>query len=213
MRALKVYGIGQKMLEAFVEAIRHNPDPLCINDRIFVSNQPVSPALVRSVRHKDFAKVFGKLGIYNLVLLPKQDNHYRFIAKLSNGNIHNVVVCCEDNGTHVSFTTAVGKALLNTIQNLRITSKIVPNTANTDDLVYEDMSMNIQQPVSKFMTFSEMPPGLADAIKATGITPMTKEQWEELGAQSTTAAIPQTPDTATSIHVITDVVDKTQKEA
>ena len=86
MKLLKKYGIGKKLLDAFVEVVRHNPDPLCVTDKIFLKDHRVSPQLARYVRHKDFVSVFGNLGIYNLVYLPGTSESYDFIAKLNSSD-------------------------------------------------------------------------------------------------------------------------------
>lgn len=207
MRSLKKYGISKKLLEAFVEVVRNNPDPLCINDKIFVSGQPVSPALVRLVQHKDFARVFSNLGIYNLVLLPKQDDQYRFIAKLSDGNIHSVVVPRADaNKNYINFTTAVAFALLNTIQNTRMVTRLAPDNDLKKELIYEDNTVNTTNPTPQFMTFGEMPPGLAEAIQAAGIKPITKEQWDSINVTNGSKVYETNPQMP--VDVVTDVVDK-----
>lgn len=210
MRQLKKYGIGKKLLDAFVEVVRNNPDPLCITDKIFLKDHPVSPQLARYVNHKDFVKVFGGLGIYNLVHLPGASDNYDFVAKLSNGNIHRTCTPRRTKaGIYVNFTEAVSKALLETILFIKDNRAQSATTDITEDLVYEETEMT--QPTntsSQFMTFDQMPPGLAEAILASGIKPMTKEQWESFNA-----SVPQQPNPGqadTNISVVTDVVDKLQ---
>lgn len=211
MQQLKKYGIGKKLLDAFVAVVRNNPDPLCITDKIFLRDHRVSPQLARYVNHKDFVKVFGALGIYNLVHLPGASENYDFVAKLSNGNIHRTSTPRRTKaGTYVNFTEAVSKVLLKTILFIKDNGNQSPAVNNTDDLVYEESEMT--QPTnssSQFMTFDQMPPGLAEAILASGIKPMTKEQWESINVPVTNHQPLNYSDT--DINVVTDVVDKTTK--
>lgn len=211
MNTLKRYGIGKKLLDAFVEVVRHNPDPLCITDKIFLRHHRVSPQLARFVKHKDFVKVFGDLGIYNLVHIPGASDNYDFVAKLSNGNIHRTCTPRRTKaGTYVNFTKAVSKVLLETILFVKDNRAQSATADNTDDLIYEDTPMNqMGNNTSRFMTFDQMPPGLAEAIKAAGIKPMTKEQWDAIDKQSAIGNVPMPPYVATDNGVVTDVVDKT----
>lgn len=212
MSTLKRYGIGKKLLDAFVEVVRHNPDPLCITDKIFLKDHKVSPQLARFVKHKDFVKVFGNLGIYNLVHLPGASENYDFVAKLSNGNIYQTSTPRRTSGgAYVNFTEAVSKALVKTILHCKDTASDKPHQPDSsEELVYEDTSMNqMSNSSSRFMTFDQMPPGLAEAIQAAGIKPMTKEQWESINVPATNHQPLNYSDT--DISVVTDVVDKTTK--
>lgn len=213
MNTLKRYGIGKKLLDAFVEVVRHNPDPLCITDKIFLRHHRVSPQLARFVKHKDFVKVFGDLGIYNLVHIPGASENYDFVAKLSDGNIYQTSTPRKSpTGAYVNFTEAVSKALMKTILYCKDNDARHPLTEPTEELVYEDTPMDqMSNGTSRFMTFDQMPPGLAEAIKAAGIKPMTKEQWEELNIRPPAGNDPVPTDASTDISVVTDVVDKTLK--
>lgn len=212
MKLLKKYGIGKKLLDAFVEVVRHNPDPLCVTDKIFLKDHRVSPQLARYVRHKDFVSVFGNLGIYNLVYLPGTSESYDFIAKLSDGNIYRTSTPRRTpSGFYVNFTEAVAKALLKTITHCKDRQQQPDQTDNAQDIVYEETQM--QQPAgnaSQFMTFDQMPPGLAEAIIAAGIKPMTKEQWESISV-GTVQPAENIPQENTDPNVVTDVVDKLEQ--
>lgn len=213
MNTLKRYGIGKKLLDAFVEVVRHNPDPLCITDKIFLRQHRVSPQLARFVKHKDFVKVFGDIGIYNIVHIPGASENYDFVAKLSDGNIYQTSTPRRSpTGTYVNFTEAVSKALMKTILHCKDNGAKHPTTEQPEELVYEDTPMNqMGNNTSRFMTFDQMPPGLAEAIKASGIKPMTKEQWEAINVQPTEGNVPQSADDVIDVNVVTDVVDKTIK--
>lgn len=213
MNTLKRYGIGKKLLDAFVEVVRHNPDPLCITDKIFLRQHRVSPQLARFVKHKDFVKVFGDLGIYNLVHIPGASENYDFVAKLSDGNIYQTSTPRRSpTGAYVNFTEAVSKALMKTILHCKDGVAKHLTAEQPEELVYEDIPMNqMGNNTSRFMTFDQMPPGLAEAIKASGIKPMTKEQWEAINVQPAADNVPQSADGVTDVNVVTDVVDKTIK--
>lgn len=172
-------GLNATFLKAIQPAVFANPDVNCFLDQVYLKDQPVSPKFVRAIGRPDALATLKNAGIYNLAGMAKKDEWF-FMRKNSDGHLHTASVPRNENGKYINAFEALKRAIVITNRKSK-TKELAVDADLTKFLDYEavqEQELKNAMPSSKFVSMSDLPPGLADAIRDAGIVPISKEEYE-----------------------------------